>query len=204
MAGRRVSGGARRGRRVCGPPGARHLVGQDAVDAVVVQADEPVQARQLVLAHRAELDACEEHARERAEGGGAAAQGAARDAQDGCTVSRTWGAAATSAVSIARSSSSSVSLPAFLPLRRRGREVRAEFEGGDSWERCDGPVAAFSLPPGPPGASGAARALRRARTSCRPAGFPLGLLTGSGQRSPSGPSGRRTCPWSAWPGRAEA
>jgi hypothetical protein len=34
----------------------RHLVGQDAVDAVVVQVDEPVQALQLVLAHRAALD----------------------------------------------------------------------------------------------------------------------------------------------------
>ena len=35
---------------------ARHLVGEDAVDAVVVQVDEPVQALHLVLAHDAVLD----------------------------------------------------------------------------------------------------------------------------------------------------
>ena len=36
--------------------GAYHFVGQDAVDAVVVQVDEPVEALHLVLAHDAVLD----------------------------------------------------------------------------------------------------------------------------------------------------
>ena len=34
-----------------------HLVGQDAVDAVIEQPDHPVEPRELVLAHLAELDA---------------------------------------------------------------------------------------------------------------------------------------------------
>jgi hypothetical protein len=34
-----------------------HLIRQDAVDAVVVQVDEPVEALQLVLPHLPELDA---------------------------------------------------------------------------------------------------------------------------------------------------
>ncbi len=36
---------------------AHHLIGQDAVDAVVIQMDEPVQALQLVLPHLPEFDA---------------------------------------------------------------------------------------------------------------------------------------------------
>lgn len=40
-----------------GAGAAHHLVGQDAVDAVVVQVDEPVEALHLVLAHDAVLDA---------------------------------------------------------------------------------------------------------------------------------------------------
>jgi len=42
--------------------GAHHFVGQDAVDAVVEQVDEPVEALQLVLAHLAALDGAGLHA----------------------------------------------------------------------------------------------------------------------------------------------
>ena len=34
-----------------------HLIGENAIDAVVVQVDEPVEALKLVVAHLAELDA---------------------------------------------------------------------------------------------------------------------------------------------------
>ena len=36
---------------------AHHLVSEDAVDAVVIQMDEPVEALQLVVTHLAEFDA---------------------------------------------------------------------------------------------------------------------------------------------------
>lgn len=37
-------------------PGACHLVGEDAIDAVVEEVDEPVESVQLILAHGPSLD----------------------------------------------------------------------------------------------------------------------------------------------------
>ncbi len=39
-----------------GGRGSRHFISQDAVDAVVVQVDEPIEALHLVFAHNAILD----------------------------------------------------------------------------------------------------------------------------------------------------
>lgn len=43
-------------REMQGGGGARHFISQDAVDAVVVQVDEPIEALHLVLSHDAMLD----------------------------------------------------------------------------------------------------------------------------------------------------
>ena len=37
--------------------GAYHLVGENSIDAVVVQMDQPIQALQLIVPHLSELDA---------------------------------------------------------------------------------------------------------------------------------------------------